>query len=132
MINYESSVRLLRRRASNVLSSHLRRLPNTLQTLKASHVLPDIEMSSPTVSRSLLPIMRKLKWSIRRDSLAKMIRSKSHMYLTGKGDQSPGGIARWIEDRTPILAGECERVRLAVCPGVKKMVDLFEHMGEDN
>ncbi|THH18432.1 hypothetical protein EW146_g2574 [Bondarzewia mesenterica] len=129
VINYESSVRLQRRHASNIISCHLRRRPHTLQTLKTPHVLHDVESFSPAISRSLLPVMRKLKWSIRRDSLSKMVRNKSGMYVVGKGDQSSGGLGRWIETRSTILKGECERVRLAICPGVKKFVDFYEHLG---
>ena len=78
--NYEKSVLLQRGYASNVVSSKLRRWshhPNPLKALYKTHVLPDIESSSPFISRSLLPVVRRLKWSIQRDRLSRVLQSKT-------------------------------------------------------
>ncbi|KAH9982792.1 hypothetical protein BGW80DRAFT_1161843, partial [Lactifluus volemus] len=59
--NYENSVLLQRSHASNVLSSKSRRWslqPSSLKALYKAQVLPDVESSSPLISRSLLPVMR--------------------------------------------------------------------------
>ncbi|KAH9049419.1 hypothetical protein EDB84DRAFT_1453834 [Lactarius hengduanensis] len=77
VVNYENSMHLQRGHASNVISSKLRRWslhPNPLKALYKTHIFPDIESSSPLVSRSLLPVVRRLKWSIRRDSLSRILR----------------------------------------------------------
>jgi len=78
--NYEKSVLLQRDYASNVVSSKLRRWShhsNPLKTLYKTHVLPDIESSSPFISRSLLPVVRRLKWSIQRDRLSRVLQSRT-------------------------------------------------------
>jgi len=77
VVNYENSVLLQRGHASDVVSSKLRRWslhPNPLKALYKTHVLQDVESSSPLISRSLLPVMRRLKWSIRRDGLSRNLR----------------------------------------------------------
>ncbi|EIM92194.1 uncharacterized protein STEHIDRAFT_47225 [Stereum hirsutum FP-91666 SS1] len=124
VINYESSVRLQRRHASNIVSSNLRRRttspgPNILKSLHITHIYPDVESSSPSVSRSLLPVMRQLKWSLKRDTLARIVRSQSGVHGDGPGKElgSLGAVGKWIESRSgTILAGESERIRLAI-PG---------------
>lgn len=129
-MTYESSVRLQHRRASHVVSSVLRNRPhgpNLLQALRGSHVFPDVESSSFTIARSLLPIMRQLKWCIRRDDLAKMVRD-SKQSSRDEGGSNSASAARWIESRSTLLVGESERVRLAICPGVKKIVEFYEHL----
>lgn len=78
--NYEKSVLLQRGYASNIVSSKLRRWshhPNPLKALYKTHVLPDIESSSPFISRSLLPVVRRLKWSIQRDRLSRVLQSRT-------------------------------------------------------
>ena len=40
------------------------------------------------------------------------------------GDRVP---ALWLVDRSP-LVGESERVRLALCPGIRKLVDRYERL----
>ncbi|KAI0279974.1 hypothetical protein BC826DRAFT_1077533 [Russula brevipes] len=78
--NYERSVLLQRGHASNVVSSKLRRWslhPNPLKTLYKTRVLPDVESYSPLIARSLLPVMRRLKWSVQCDSLSRVLRSRN-------------------------------------------------------
>jgi hypothetical protein len=61
--------------------------------------------------------MRKLKWSLQRDKLAKMVRDGSGIL----------GVGNWLEGRRNIVQ-EGERVRLAICPNIKKIVGLYEGM----
>lgn len=78
--NYENSMLLQRGHASNVISSKLRRWSlhsNPLKALYKTHIIPDVESSSPLISRSLIPVVRRLKWSIRCDSLSRNLRLQS-------------------------------------------------------
>jgi hypothetical protein len=133
---YESSVRLQRRHTSVVLSSHLRQrssAPSTLQTLHQSHVLPDIESSSLSISRTLLPVVRKLKWSLQKDRLAKMVRDRTCLAAatsgSGEGWNERKGFGGWIESKGRGIVHDGERVRLAICPSVRKIVGIFEDLG---
>jgi hypothetical protein len=117
-----------------VLSSQLRRRtagagnpnPNSssaisasLRTLYTAHVYPDVESSSLNVARSLLPTVRKLKWSLQRDRLAKVFK-ESGMRL---------GINAWLElgqGSGRRVVRETEKVRLAVCPDIRKTRGFFE------
>ncbi|KAI0321357.1 hypothetical protein OF83DRAFT_1099962 [Amylostereum chailletii] len=132
VVNYESALRLQRGQASNAVSSNLRRRsrsPNLLHTLHTTRVLPDVESSSLSVARSLLPVMRKLKWSLRKDSLAKKVRDRDDNTNDSHDHSTPRLlVARWIENRGTLLTGESERVRLALCPGVRKIVHFYEHI----
>lgn len=62
--------------------------------------------------------MHQLKWSIQRDRLAKMVRD----------GQSKGGLAAWLEAKSKGIVQDGERVRLALCPGVKKIVGFYENL----
>lgn len=66
------------------------------------------------IAPCLLPAVRSLKWSIRRDSLARTMRNRA----SGVGADA---LLRWHG-----LWKEDERVRLAICPGVGKFVRYFE------
>ncbi|EIN13914.1 hypothetical protein PUNSTDRAFT_129578 [Punctularia strigosozonata HHB-11173 SS5] len=119
---YESSLRIQRTHTKNLLSHHLRRLvlaPTPAHFLRSLRVLPDLEReyASPRLSRSLLPVVRKLKWSIKRDVLSQRFRDAGH---GGRGD------AKWVEGKGRGLVCESERIRLAVCPDVRKIVAFFE------
>lgn len=101
---YETSQRLQLSHVRHVLAAHLqRKSPQAL-----ARVLPDAEACSPR----LLPAVRSLKWSIRRDKFARMVRDREG--------------TRVFEGRLRGLWKENERVRLAICPGVGKIVRLFE------
>ncbi|KAF7347561.1 hypothetical protein MVEN_01512600 [Mycena venus] len=120
VVQYETSLLLARRQAGHILSVHLRRrgaAPNPLKHLHQAQVYPDVESSSLSISRSLLPIMRKLKWSLQRDKLAKMVRDGSGIF----------GVSQWLEGRRHIVH-ENERVRLAICPDIRKIVGFYEGM----
>ncbi|KAJ7754951.1 hypothetical protein DFH07DRAFT_868476 [Mycena maculata] len=119
VIQYETSLLLARQQASHVLSVHLRRrgaAPNPLKHLHQSQVYPDVESSSLSISRSLLPVMRKLKWSLQRDKLAKMVRDGSGIF----------GVGKWLEGNGRHIVHEGERVRLAICPDIRKIVGFYE------
>jgi hypothetical protein len=120
---YDSSVRLQKEHVSNVIRVHLRRRePMTEAALLAAlhklGILPDIESSSPRISRTILPAMHDLKWSIQRDKLSKAVKSKSG-----------GGLATWLEGRGRSLVSDGERVRLALCGDVRKLVRFWEGLG---
>ena len=97
---------------------------STLQKLHTSRVLPNIESSNASVSRSLLPTVRKLKWSIQRDKLAKVVRDREDAVLSG------GGLRNWVEGAGRGIMMESERLRLALCPDVKRCVKFWEGLGK--
>ncbi|TDL21001.1 hypothetical protein BD410DRAFT_790380 [Rickenella mellea] len=120
---YETSQRLQRQHVRHVLSSYLAetrsqtsKTASALQSLHTARVLPDVECASPAMSRLLLPVIRRLKWALRKDGIAQMVRGREPTgdWFEGKGR----GIVR---------EGD-ERVRLAVCPGVKKVVGFYESL----
>lgn len=115
---YEISNRLATTRIRNLLSTHLTlRKVNPLRALHHSRILPDVESSSAFISKSLLPVLHRLKWSIQRDRLANILR------------QSPRSLnpAIWLLTNARLLTTENERVRLVVCPGAKRLIRLFEN-----
>lgn len=129
IVQYENGLRLARRHASDVISIQLKRRSSPpkqfLNSLHLSHVLPDVESSLLTVSRKLLPVMHKLKWSIQRDKLSRMV--KVGFYATsGNGDS----FGAWMETRGRGVVRDDERVRLAVCPDVRKVVSFYEGLGK--
>ena len=82
-----------------------------------------MESSSLNISRSLLPIMRKLKWSLQRDRLAKVF----------KVSGVPAGIGEWLDKRDSLgrkVVQEGEKVRLAVCPNIRARVGFYERLGQ--
>lgn len=132
---YETGLRLQRRYTSTVVSSNLsRRSPGSgaLKSLHQSQILPDIESSSLFISRSLLPVMHQLKWSIQRDRLSKMVRDRAQGTVGGKyaAEESQGGgtLAAWFEANGRGIVHDGERVRLALCPGVRKIIEFYEKL----
>jgi len=125
---YESGLRLQRRHTKYIIAAHLRGRGfglNPLQKLHQSHVYPDVESSSPYISRTLLPVVRQLKWSIRRDKMAKIIRESAVPLAHG----GPSSLGKWIERQGPGIVPESERVRLALCPDVRKVIAHYESLG---
>ncbi|KAH9829424.1 uncharacterized protein C8Q71DRAFT_718294 [Rhodofomes roseus] len=119
---YEVSLRLQRTHAGNVVESALRRRSSTsLYRIYSARVLPD-ELPSAAISSTLIPAMRKLKWSIQRDRLAKLVKARSEMVREG-------GVVAWLEDRgKAVMRRENERVRLALCPGIGGTVRFYENL----
>ena len=130
---YESTLHVQQTHTKVLLSSYLRtRLsaPTALKSLHYSHVLPDIESSILSVSRSLLPVVHKLKWSIQKDNMSRIIRAHtfSAMNLSKSSHPFNGGFGVWAELKGINIFGDSERVRLALCPDVRKMIKFYEEM----
>ena len=128
----------------HVLSTHLQsKSPTAL-----ARVIPDSEPCAPR----LLPVIRRLKWCIRKDKLAQMVRDRDRdsganiITVSKMGDDTRnksgssdifGESSRrarvgidWFEGRGYGLWKENERFRLAICPGVGKYVRYFESLGK--
>ncbi|KAI9570300.1 hypothetical protein HD554DRAFT_2204100 [Boletus coccyginus] len=130
---YEITLRVQQTHTKVLLSSYLRtRLspPTALKSLHYLHVLPDIESSILSVSRSLLPVVHKLKWSIQKDNMSRIIRTHtfSAMNLCTSPHPFNGRFGMWAEFKGANIFGESERVRLALCPDVRKMIKFYEEM----
>ncbi|KAG6380916.1 hypothetical protein JVT61DRAFT_5308 [Boletus reticuloceps] len=129
---YELSLRIRQTHTKVLLSSYLRtRLspPIALKLLHYSHVLPDVESLMLSISRSLLPMVHKLKWSIQKDNMSRVVRSHT---FSAMHSESPhpfnGGFGTWVELKGANIFGDSERVRLALCPDVRKMIQFYEKM----
>ncbi|KAF8445632.1 hypothetical protein L210DRAFT_2921265 [Boletus edulis BED1] len=129
---YELSLRIRQTHTKVLLSSYLRaRLspPTALKSLHYSHVLPDVESLMLSISRSLLPMVHKLKWSIQKDNMSRIVRSHT---FSAMHSESPhpfnGGFGTWVEFKGANIFGDSERVRLALCPDVRKMIRFYEKM----
>lgn len=94
-------------------------LTQFLQTLYSTRVLPN-ERPSLHIARPLIPIMRKLKWCMQRDNLAKLMKAEG---------VHQRGIVEWLEsERGRRVVHEGEKVRLAVCPNIRKKVGFYEEL----
>ncbi|KAF9469845.1 hypothetical protein BDZ94DRAFT_1243393 [Collybia nuda] len=124
---YENSLQLARQHVSDVISIHLKRrslLPNAvLSSLHLAHVLPDVESSSLNVSRTLLPILHKLKWCLQRDKLSNLVKIN---FCGSLGTEKLVGFGAWLEKRGKGVVKDGERVRLAVCPNIRKTIEFYE------
>jgi len=69
--------------------------------------------------------MRQLKWSIQRDALANKVRSVK----AGALELGNSGLGNWIELKGQSIVEDCERVRLALCPDIRRMVKFYESLG---
>lgn len=109
-----------------------------LLSLHSTRILPDIEVSSTSVARSLLPTVRKLKWCLQKDTLAREFKRC--------GKAAGDGLGIWLSEEGEVTLEDAERdverkrmrkrmfvdgekVRLALCPDVKKRVGFFEKLG---
>jgi len=129
---YENGLRFARQRARDVVSIQLkcRSSPKKfLNSLHVSYVLPDVESSSLGISRTLLPAMHRLKWSIQRDRLSRAVRIILSRIEGPNGTISFGG---WFEGRAYGVIQDGERVRLAICPDIRKTIEIFERLGYVN
>jgi hypothetical protein len=73
--------------------------------------------------------MHQLKWSIQRDKLAKVVRDGVCVGGTSADNESRAGLAAWIEAKGKGIVQDGERVRLALCPGIRKIVGFYENLG---
>jgi len=110
--------RLERAHVSHCISALLESRPSDPSKVvyTARVVLPDCDSCSRGISHTLLPIVRKLKWSFQRDRLAKVHRENRTNSLGQKG---------WFEGNARLYQ-EGERVRLAICPGVRSLKSFYE------
>jgi hypothetical protein len=83
-------------------------------------ILPDIESSSMKLSRSLLPVIHQLKWSFQRDALSRTVRSFHG--ITGRVID----FGTWFERKGHRIMEDNERVRLAICPDIRKITAFYE------
>lgn len=121
---YEMSLLLQRTHAADVVSSSLRRRSSaSLSNVYSARVLPNESLPSPSViSTSLIPTMRRLQWSIQKDRLARCVKDRADMARTG-------GAVVWLEGRgRTVMRREHERVRLALCPGIKGTITFYENL----
>ncbi|KAM6498710.1 hypothetical protein JOM56_006658, partial [Amanita muscaria] len=121
---YEYGRKIARKHAGLVVSRQLGRRSlaaphQALKQLHYSHVLPDVELSSTNISRNLLPVLHKLKWSLHRDRIARVLNARI-VHL------SNNGIGNWLEGTGRCALSEHERVRLAVCPNISKIIRFYE------
>ena len=111
-----------------------------LLSLYSTRILPDIEISSTSVARSLLPTMRKLKWCLQKDRLAREFKRCGKaagdglgIWLSeeGEGEITFENTGRDVENKRmrKRIFVDGEKVRLALCPDVKKRVGFFEKLG---
>lgn len=93
---------------------------------------PDVEFFSPAISRRLLPAIRELKWALRRDELVRTARlAVSSGSVQGQaGTSVDGRLSKWMEGNGYGIVKDGERVRLAVCPGVGRIVRFYEGLGK--
>ncbi|KAG5647746.1 hypothetical protein DXG03_008469 [Asterophora parasitica] len=122
---YEIGLRLARRHASDAVSVQLRRRTTRDDFLDSiAHVLPDVESASHTISRILLPAIHRLKWSIQRDRLSRLVK------LGICGASGPDGVrfGEWREKKGRGIVEDGERVRLALCPDIRKRVKFYEDL----
>ncbi|KZS93151.1 hypothetical protein SISNIDRAFT_550145 [Sistotremastrum niveocremeum HHB9708] len=114
---YENSLRLFRAHVRGVITTHIQTRPaDPRSSPHMSSIFPDAELSSPRVSRKLLPTMRRLKWCIQRDNFAR----HNSGYITEP--------IVWLRRCGPRLLQEDQRVRLALCPDVKPRLRFFESL----
>jgi len=122
---YETSVRLHHHHVVRVLTRHLR--ARALQPIPGSsnlHSHLPIESRSHRVSRSLLPIIVRLKWSMACDRTSRSVRVRPPAKGLINGEEN---LKRWLEGSGQALLRENERVRLAICPGIKKLIGFYEN-----
>jgi hypothetical protein len=79
--------------------------------------------------------MRKLKWSLQKDRLAKILRDHT---WTGTGAAAAAGrvsglagFGEWLDTKGKGVVQDGERVRLAVCPGIRSIIGFYEELGRD-
>jgi hypothetical protein len=111
---FNATVNLQQTRIRSKLSSLLRIPRLSARATLYPRIIPDIEAASHRVARALLPAVHSLNISLRRQSLARVIR-----------DGATRNIA-WFEGKGRELGVSGEQERLAVCPSVKKSVKAWE------
>ncbi|KAF5352711.1 hypothetical protein D9756_005930 [Leucocoprinus leucothites] len=125
IIQYERGRALTKRHLSHLVSVQLtKRVPSPASAYKSLHaalILPDVESSSTNVSRTLLPIVRQLKWCLRRDQLARNFKTGPY---ANPNDRM--AFWTWLESKGRSIVQDGERLRLAVCPDLKRKIRFYE------
>jgi hypothetical protein len=129
VVQYENGLRFARRHAGDVISVQLHKRRSisprdVLNSLHTAGVLPDVESSSLTLARSLLPVIHRLKWSFQRDALSRTVKG-FHDITTGIVD-----FGAWFERKGQGIVEDDERVRLAICPDIRKIIAFYEGLGK--
>lgn len=118
---YECTSRLQWTHARTVLAHTLRTrsIPAVREAFYHTRVLPR-DTSCKHVAAPLVSAVRRLRWAIQRDRLAHFVKDRSNMAKNG-------GLVKWLESNgRSVMSRENERVRLAVCPGIKGIVKYYE------
>jgi hypothetical protein len=155
---YESALRLHRRHAQNLISTILR---GSFQPSNPGVFIPPYPITGRSdiygtteglmrskpgvVSRTLLPTIRSLRWSFKRDQVSRVVRGAGGIGalarrrpVDGESGTSDRSVAMWIEKQGPKLIPdsssglEVERTRLALCPGVGKIIRFYEGLSLDD
>jgi len=152
---YENALRLHRLHAQNLISAVLRGrfrpsnpsvLVHPYSITEASDIYgitEGLKKSKPgVVSRTLLPTIRRLRWSFKRDQVSRVVRGASGIgalfarrrSADDELDTPDRSVAMWIEKQGPKLIPdsssglEVERTRLALCPDVGKIIRFYEEL----
>lgn len=70
--------------------------------------------------------MRKLKWSQQRDNFAKMVRDRTCLAPQSQDGKETIGFGEWVATIGGGIVQDGERVRLALCPNVRKIIRIYE------
>lgn len=105
-----------------VLSRHIMARAGRGQTRRP--VATPVESESTLISRRLLPTIARLNWEMTRDRISRSIRSNYSRKGMVNDEKS---LKRWMEINGMFIQ-ETERVRLAICPGVRKFVRMFDKL----
>ena len=93
--------------------------PSARAAFYRARVLPP-DASSSEVSPPLVSTVRRLRWALKRDRLAHFVKDRSDMVKNG-------GFTKWLEGNgRTIMWRENEQIRLALCPGIKRIVKYYE------
>lgn len=116
---------MAKRHVSRLVSVHLSKWKpspeSAYRSLYEALIFPDIESSSTSISRKLLPIVRRLKWCLLRDQLARNFKIGPY------GDRI--AFWTWLEGKGRSIVQDGERLRLAICPDLKKNIRFYESIG---
>lgn len=150
---YENALRVHRLHAQNLISTVLR---DRFRSSNPNAPAPSYQITwrSDTfgttegltrakpgvVSRALLPVIRSLRWSFKRDQVSRVVRGAGGIGalfarrrpVDDEVDTPNRSVAMWIEKQGPKLIPdsssrlEVERTRLALCPDVGRIIRFYE------
>jgi len=147
---YENALRLHRVHAQNLISAVLRgrfQSSNSIAGRSDIYCVTEGLRSKPgVVSRTLLPAIRSLRWSFKRDQFSRVVRGAGGigaLFVRRKSahdesDAPDRSVAMWIEKQGPKVIPDSnsglgvERTRLALCPDVGKIIRFYEGLSLDD